>query len=313
MSDEISTGASAPASEAPPPPAAPIETPPDPTAAFRAAKHKLKVNGKEEELDYDKLLERASRVSGADEKFKRASEIEKRYERVKDPNAENFDELVELLGYQKATKFARQLVLDEMKWDELTEEQQDAIIARREADLSKKKLSEYEEREKSARIEAERGAALEIVDREVGDALAAARAEGVPVADLPEIVEQVVDEMIAYLEWYESEEKEGRRPSRPPPSPKDVIGKLQGRYDERSGAYLKKLPVEKLKSLLSKEQLSALRAAEINDLRSPIPRGTKTPDDKGSIDPFQEERRPRESRRMKSDDWFTQMNKKLGG
>lgn len=300
-----------------------------PANPFKGTKHKYKAMGREVEVDYDELIARASKADGADAKLRQAAElrkktdadlshykkIEERFNRLKDPSAEDFDDLVEIMGEEKARKIAEKLVWKQIEWDELSPEKQDAIKEKRRADDAEKKLKSRDEQEAEKVRLVNQKKAYQIIDKEIGDAIAEAKADGISVADMPEMIEGVVDEMIAFLEYVEDCEEKGIRISRPPPSPKDVIRKLQSRYDDRSTAYLSRLPIDKIKSMLSKEQLAAIRQSEVDQLYAPIPKsGTQQQKpDKDAIDPFAAEKPTKKNnRRMKSDQWFAAMEKKIG-
>jgi hypothetical protein len=290
---------------------------------FKGTKHRYKAMGKEYEVEYDKLIERASKAHGAEERFSQAKKLEEetkaRLSRLKDPSNEDWQELIELIGYDKAVKWARNLVWDEIQWEELPEAERRARLAEKKAQDVERKLSEREKAEAEARKQALEADAVEAVDREISEALEEARKEGIDPDDFPELVEYTVDTLMAYLEQLEEDERAGRQPRGAPPKPIDVIRQYKERFDKNATSYLKKIPAERLRSMLTPEQLSALRQAEIDDLYAPIPSGTRgrSKDADKPLSPIFDEKQPgtrgRSERRMKSDDWFKAMDRRFGG
>lgn len=247
--------------------------------SFKGTKHRYKAAGKEYEVEYDKLLERASKAHGAEERFSQAKKLEEetkaRLARLKDPTNEDWQELIDLVGYEKAVKWARNLVWDEIQWEELPEAERRARLAEKKAQEVERKLSEREKAEAEARKAALESEALEAVDREIAGALEEARKEGINPDDFPELVEYTVDTLMAYLEELEEDERAGRPIRGAPPKPIDVIRQYRERFEKNATSYLTKIPAERLRSMLTPEQLSALRQAEIDDLYAPISSGTR--------------------------------------
>lgn len=296
--------------------ALPKKTEETPVEPWRQVKHKYKANGKEIEVDYDSLIKKAEKAHGADLRFQEASKKEKeakeKFAKLQDPNEENWEELVDTLGFDKALKFAEALLYDDMQWKKLSPEQQDAILTKKENQKLKKQIEEREAAERArekARFDA---IAIDLIDKEVGEALDEAKAAGVPASQLPEVVELIVDEMLAFLEYADEQEKIGQPIARQAPSPKAVLSKIQKKYDERASELLKRMPVEDLKKILTAEQLSALRQANIEKLQSNFNFGAKG-DGKKPKDIFDEKpSRSKANRRMKTDDFFSMMDKKFG-
>lgn len=283
---------------------------------WRKVKHKYKAAGQEHEVDYDELIKRAEKAHGSEKRFQEAAQKEKeikaRLEKLQDPNHEDWDELIELIGFEKAKKFADKLVWDQIQWEELPEEKREALQAKQEAQRAKAELEKWKRSQAEKEAASQRQQAMSIIDNEIKSVLSKAKAEGLPVADIPEIEEMIIDEMIGYLEWMESEEKAGRPIRTPPPSHEDVLRKIQERHDQRSDVYLKRLPVETLKRMLTKEQLDGLRQAEIDSLYAPIPK-SQGPKQSQEFDPFDPKRQPKKpERRMRTEEFFSKLDQAYG-
>jgi mannitol-1-phosphate/altronate dehydrogenase len=236
-------------------------------------------------------------------------EIKGRLEKLKDPQSEDFDELINLIGFEKAKKFADKLVWEQIQWDELPEHEKRARIAQNRADAAEERLKTYEETQQGQQKAQVAQQAMQVIDQEIKQVLEEGRKSGLSVADIPEATELIIDEMLAYLQYCDEQEKDGRPIRQAPPSHRDVLQKIQDRENIRSGAYIKRLSVEQLKSVLTKEQLSQLRQSEIEQLYAPTqPAGRNTT--KARDEPFV--RRPENKKVMSTNDFFKNMDSKYG-
>ena len=280
---------------------------------WKKQKHKYKAAGQEYEVDYDELVKRAEKGHGAEKKFADASKIEKemksRLEKLKDPQSEDFDELINLIGFEKAKKFADKLVWEQIQWDELTDHEKKARIAQQRADEAESKLKSYEEKQQGSEKALMSQQAMQVIDTEIKQVLEAGRKEGLSVADIPEATELIIDEMLAYLEYCDEQDKDGKPIRQAPPSHRDVLQKIQEREDLRSSANIKRLSVEQLRKVLTKEQLSQLRQSEIDQLYAPTqPAGRST---KQTIE--NNDSRPSAKKKvMSTNDYFKNLDSKYG-
>lgn len=291
-------------------PPAPPENP------YKGTKHKFKAGGRELEVDYDELIQKASLAEGANQKFSEAKALKQQFEdrlgKLSDADSENWDEIIELLGVEKALKFASKVKENESYWSELSDEEREELVYRQQAEAALQELDALKGKQKQEAQQAASREAYAAINQEIGDALAEAKLNGVPLADLPDIALAVVDEMLAVLEEMEKAEKEGKKWSGKPPSAKDVVKKLGAQYDERSTTYIKKLSAKQLKSMLSPEQLAELRQEEIDSLYAGATPSRMTKPVDAAIKPFDPSQNQSESRPLKTKDWFKEMDKKLG-
>lgn len=283
---------------------------------YKGTKHKIRAKGKDIEVDYDTLLSKASLAEGANEKFKEAKELKQAFEdrlgRLSNAEMENWDEIIDLIGVEKALKFASTINEKQSYWNELSDEQREDLLFRHEAELAKQELESLKGKEKREAQERASREAYQAIDLEVSEALAEAKANGVPLSDFPDIALGVVDEMLMVLEQIEAEEKAGRKWNGKPPTAKDVVKRLQGQYEERSASYIKKLNAKQLKSMLSPEQLAELRQEELDTLyagSSPNRMTSQESRIKQNASNYQNQNGPV---RAKSNDFFKNMDEKYG-
>lgn len=283
---------------------------PDP---LRSVKHKLKVDGREEELDYDDLVKEAQKGRASDKRFREAAEkeraVQERLKRLAQEDLDNDDEIFEVLGAKKAMNFARKIREHQEYYDSLTDQERDLLHERQARESYERQLEEIRQKEEQAQRQQREQKAVATVNREISEALMDAKNMGVPLADLPEVVEGICDEMLAYLDYMDAQEKAGLPITKAPPSAKDVVNKMHGRYRERANLFVGKLPAKDLIKLLSKEQLDGLRQMQVDELYQgstpPASRNSAQTTDQKPIKPEVEGRRS-------TDSWFKSMDKRMG-
>lgn len=248
-------------------------------------KHKIKSKGKELELSLEEVLKRAELAEGADQTFKDAKrereEAKKereankaelaRLERLRSKDADPLPDLIDTVGLDRLLEIAGQLKEQERIWNGLTDAQRDQLLREHEGEEAKRRLSEYEQREKLTQEEQARNQAFDVINNEIAEALSSAKAQGIPLADLPDIGLEVVDAMVAVLDQIEDAEKRGIKYQGHVPSVPEIVAHVSERYSSRGKSYLAALDGKSLKSMLTPEQLKSLRQLEIDDLHGSHP------------------------------------------
>lgn len=250
---------------------APKEEPkPDP---LRATKHKIKANGKELELDYDTLLKKAELAEGSYERFENATKKEKEAEAIKKKILSgDIDELLDVIPLDRLLEITSQIEKTRLQLEGLSQEEIDAMLYRQEAEAAKAQLKKLEDDRIASEREAQSMQAFKIIESEILDVLDEAKKSGVPLADLPDVGVEVIDELLAVLTMVEEEERAGRRYSGKIPTAKDAFQKIQSRYQTRLDTYLQKHSPDKLLAMLTPEQQKALRQASLDNLYGNNPR-----------------------------------------
>lgn len=301
-------------------PKAPVEgeiQTPTPEEPWKKVKHKYKAAGQDYEVDYDELVKRAEKGHGAEKRLAEASQKEKtvqeRLKKLSDPANEDFQDLIELIGFDKAKKFADRLVWDSIQWDELPDHEKRRILAEQERDEAKAKLSKHEQEVQTKQKQQAYAEADRVISEEISRVLAEGKKQGLSVSDIPEIKDMIIDEMLGYINLMDECEAKGIPIQSPPPSHEDVLRKIQSRFDTNSSAYVKRLSTEQLMKVLSKEQLSALRQAEIDQLYAPIPGHQGRSKNSQRDDTPQRPSSDKSARKGKTEDFFKRMDERYGG
>lgn len=133
-------------------------------AKATAQRYKVKVDEEELEVELDELLKGYQRASSANKKYTEASAMRKEVQNAVRLMAEDpIGTFLQLVGHaegddvakQKAFKFAEKYLADALKEQLMPEEQKKSLAAERERDMYKKKVEDYERRQKETALEAE--------------------------------------------------------------------------------------------------------------------------------------------------------------
>lgn len=284
------------------------EPKPDP---LRSVKHKIKSNGKEKELDYDELIKKAELADGAyykfDETAKKEKEWQQKLSKLKEVTPENLDALLEYVPFEKLLDISSHIEKMKLEFQGYSKEQIDDYLERLDGQQAKKKLQEIEaEREEGVRRQRQ-AEAFQVIEKEIGDVLEEAKGLGYPIADLPGVGVEIIDEMLHVLQVYEEAQAKGEIYSGKIPTAKEIFEQIKTRYDSRLDTYLKKFSPEKLASVLTPEQSQALRQADLNKLYGNNPRPDFVPEfDQGQSTPSMP------SKKMSVKQAFSQLDEKYG-
>lgn len=238
-----------------------IETPEAPVQQaapdFRGTKHKLKVNQKDLELDYDEVIARAQKAEAADERFKEASTLRRETEeRRKEIEAFEKDPWGYLKG--KGTdpyELAESLLLERIKYEQMSDEQREALAAKMEAAELRKYKEEHEGKEKAKRDAELSEKAVQSIDQDIGDAL-----KSLGRKPTPRLVARIAETMLAHMTKSEGEV-----------SAKNVIGSVQKEYQADIHEYLSNLTPDQLREVLPRNLLDGLRKADVEKAMSQDP------------------------------------------
>lgn len=259
---------------------------------YKGTKHKLKIEDQELELDYDELLTEASKGRGADKKFQAAAQMRKQVEQFIKGIEEGteLDRLMKIMPKEKAIKWAEELLLEKLRYDELSPEQKRVLQLEQEKEEYARKAKEYEEKEKQQYKAAAQQQAIEQIDIEIGQAL---KSLGKPAT--PRLVARIAEQMLASM----SSDNAQRIPANK--AMQTVLGEFQQELSE----YIENLSVEEARKVLPKKLIDGLRKADIEAVTSPMHK-TAAKKDVSEVP-------KKNQRKMTTDDWFQRMDHKLQG
>ena len=234
------------------------QTATEPTAQeiqdYRKMKHRIKVDQEELELDYDDLIREAQKGRSADKRFKEAAAARK--------EAEAF--LQDPWGYLKQKgkdpyEVAESLLLEKIRWESLSEEQQEALRAKMELEDYKRRDEDRQKAEAEAERQRISQQAIQEIDQDIADAL-----KSIGRKPTPRLIARIAENLIAHLD------KSGERVSA-----KQILGRVQSEYREDLREYLTHMTPEQLREFLPKELLDGLRKADVEKVLASDPARSK--------------------------------------
>lgn len=177
-----------------PAPGAGTPPPATPEQKAEAKKWKLVVDGKEEEVDEPELVRRAQKAKGAELRFQEAAQLRKQLETVastlKNPK-EVFNFLKNEFGYDPKKLASEFLYENYVRPETMTPEQKKMAEIEQRALAAEEQLKQFQEKEQQAQMQVQVQAALESLNKEMGEAL---QESGLPKNP------QVVKQAAAYMQ-----------------------------------------------------------------------------------------------------------------
>ena len=294
-------------------PATGAETPAQTAARIK----KYKVKNREFAVDLSdeaKLDELVGKGLGADERFREAAEmvksIEKKFGKLPEWQKNPFFKVIE--EGADPLEVAEQLLLEKIKWEELTPEQREFEETKRERDrLKAEREAEQAEAKKRSQAEASAKAAKEI-DDEVTAAL-----KELGRKPTPRLIARIAETLIAEHERQLAPllkqfgnidaipDSEFQAVKNLPAS--EAVGRVHKEYLSDIAEYLGALPIDEVRKVLPKQVLDGLRESEVKAVLSQDPIGSRKP-----REPAQPSTRTQVKKRMSTDQYFAEKMKKLG-
>ncbi len=263
-------------------------------ADYRKIKHKLKTNNREEELDYDEVIRRAQKSSAADEVFRSASAKEKKLADLIDKSKKgDLAWLEEMVGDEPLTKWAEQKLLKMIERQEMSPEQRELLEERARREKLEGELKSREDQETETRQTQLRHQVAESLDGKINEAFKAA---SLPMT--PGRLERVAQYMHASLGTPEGTLLD----------PAKALERVKSEIQSDARELLEGMTVEELSAFLPRKLRDALRLADVADVRAqndPMRRPTQDKDNRRLSQTKQ--------KRMSTDQFFNQLERKLGG
>lgn len=251
---------------------------------FKGTKHRLKIDQEELELDYDDLIKAAQKGRSADKRFKEAAAHKK--------DVDSF--LSDPWGYLKKNgkdpyELAESLLLEKLRYEDMTDEQREALHAKIELAELKEEKEGRDKSEKDRQLADIQAKAVREIDEDIFDALKSTGRK-----PTPRLIARIAENLMAHLN------KGGERVSA-----KDILGSVQKEYVSDISEYLSQMTPHELRQVLPKDVLDALRQADVDQARSSDPARSKR-----RIVPGEPHEGFKPKKRMSSDDYFAQLDKK---
>ena len=302
--------ASSPGVTAAAPTGAPTEVP-----SYKGTKHRVKIGGQEKEIDYDDLVTDYQTRQSADAKFREAAKVMREAGATKAEIAAFKKNPIAALKEAGANptqirQFAEDYLLDHLEYEQLDPAER---RAREAEDRAKKAEDETGKFKKSqeAQLRAQRETkAVQEIDDEIGEALKALGRKPTPRL-IARVAEQLIADFEAKLAPLSAEygddvpddvmERMGRMPAG------DAVKRVQQEYVQDIVEFLGSMSAAEARKILPKNFLDGLRQADVDDVLSQDPVGSRKPRNTEAA-PARREK----SKRMSSDSFFKNLDKKWG-
>lgn len=258
-----------------------------PVVDFKGTKHRLKVDGAEEELNYEDVIKLAQLGKASGKRFQEAAQLRNEISDLFEKSKQNPDEFFKLLGLDPV-QYAEQKLRAAVEELSLTDEQKDAREAKR-------RLAEYEAREKAAKEHSEKAQREQqemLVAKQIDDEIAQALAESGIKNPKPRHVARIAEQLLASL----ADESATQRWSA-----KEAYEKVRGDYLQDISEYLEDLEAPQLLEVLPKSIVEKLRKHDIDSVK----KGTLSKPQAGSSLPKTAETKKQKARSM--DDFFNSL------
>lgn len=309
------------ATPAPTSPSAPTSTQsastdaPPAVPSFKGTKHRVKIGGEEKEVDYDDLVTDYQTRQAADVKFREAARLMKEAGATKaeiEAFKKNPIAALKEAGANPAQirQFAEEYLLEHLEYEQLDPAERKAREAEARAKKAEEEASKYKKAEEERTRAAREYQAAKEIDEEIGSALKAMGRK-----PTPRLIARVAESLIADFEakmarastQYGDELPDDilDRLERMPAS--EAVKRVQQEYAQDIAEYLSSLPVSEIRKVLPKEILDGLRKADIDDVLSQDPVGSRKPRNQEAA-PAKREK----VKRMSSDSFFKKLDQKWG-
>lgn len=254
---------------------------------------RVKINGKEKEVAWDELVTNYQLREASDEKFRQAKQLAEEAGMTKKEMQAFLKDPWEFAKKNGLDPYdlAETLLLQKLEYEQMSPDAKARMAAEKRA----KELEEdLENRTKSERENAKNAAvaqAVKEIDEEIGEALKASGRK-----PTPRLIARLAESMLSHLE-----RQDGQRPRA-----QDVLKNIDHEYMGDISEYLENMPVERLLEVLPQSVRDAIRKADVQRVRSQDPT-------KGSRRTLDDAPRQAKIKRMTSDNYFKNLDKKFGG
>lgn len=224
-------------------------------------KYKLKVNGREIEKSVDELIRDAQLGISADEKFKKASTLEKKYSQYEQMErameSGDFTQLIGKIGPDKFREIAENYLIDYLEYQQLSPEKKEALQYKKSYEEAKNKLESKEKQEQEQEMARVKNQAIQEIDEEIAQILKESGKK-----PRPHFVARIAEQMLASLQT---------RSVDPKSAAKSAYNKAISSVHEDVAEYLSEMTADEARKVLPKALLDALRMSDVEAVRSQDP------------------------------------------
>jgi len=250
-------------------------------------KLKVKVDGKELELDESEVIRDYQLKKASDKRFQEAAAQAKQAQQIMQALESGDLKFIESkLGKAKAKALFEDYLIQDMEYEQLSPAEKRAMQLEQENKSLKQRQEEAEKASKEAEYKKHLERAHDDLNNEVHQAL-----QGLGAKPTPRLAVRVVDEMIARMEA-------GKEAIPAAEASKRALAGIKQDIAE----YLPTLPIDDLVKLLPQKTMDALREYEVKRVIGDKSRRRSAPT---------ETRQPRQSKPVGVDEWFNKIEQRF--
>lgn len=274
-----------------------------PAPSYAGTKHKVKIDDQELEVPYEQLVSDYQLSTASRKRFEQASKLKKEVDSfIGSLKSGDLKQLKQIIPADQLRKFAEDELMDFVKYEQMTDEQKEALAAKQERDALKAEKEELErEKKESYRAHIEQQTIREL-DLEIGQAIKELRSSENIDASAPVdawFIKHVVDVMLAHLESSDDE-------TAPRMSAKDATNYAWKGFGKNVMSYLESLPEDKAIAAIPRKLRDSIRKADVKDAVTQLHTSNRSKHEDG------ESSRKRQEK-PSVEDYFSLREKRFGG
>lgn len=229
---------------------------------YKKVKHKVKVNGKEAEVDYDELVKRYQLAEAAEERFQSAAKMRQEADSIKQQLAEyETDPWAYMAKHGKDPyQAAEQLLLRKLQWEQMSEEQRALEIEKQKRIELEKRIEDMTAKERQDALAKAETQAIKEIDDEISEAVTE-----LGVKPTPALIAQIAATLLSYHEA-------GKQVTA-----KEVVKRVRDQISTSAREMISSMSVEDLRAFLPKGHLDGLRKAAVDSALAQDPMRSRKP------------------------------------
>lgn len=222
---------------------------------------RIKIDGEYVDVPISKLEEAYGLEKASRKRFEEAATLRKQVDEFVDTlHKGELDSLLGLIPEDKLYDFAEKMLRQKIEWEETPEDKKARILAERERDKYKKDLEDFTKKDQEQIKQQLSIQAVQELDGEIADVINQLEKTHGKMVKSPEFVQDIARIMLAQMEKgpsYVSTQKAA-----------DLAYKS---WKNRIGSYVGNISRDDLKNYLTKDQLAAIRQADLDNALSQFP------------------------------------------
>jgi uncharacterized protein (UPF0147 family) len=254
------------------------------------SKYKVKVDGEDMEVDLAELQRGYTHGKAANKKFQEAANLSKQVQSLLErARGGDLSWLRDIVPDDVRRQFAQAELLEHIEYEQLSEEQKELRAEKAEKARLKAELEKLNEEKTTKEQQALMARAYQEIDQEISSTL-----KELGRKPSPRLIRRIAEQMYANLQ------EEGAEPL----PAKSAYQRAAKGIEQDLVEWIEHAPVEEVLKSIPKAKLDAIRRHFVEEVR-PVSSAPRQLDDDTPA-------RPTKVKRMRSDQWFDKMDKKLG-